>query len=90
MDARFKRKKRLLYQSWYRGCKETDQIIGGYAKKHIEKMSDLELDELEEILAQNDNDLYDWLSNKKPMPEKMAKNSVMIKLKDFVPSKDTR
>ncbi len=88
MSDRATRIKKLLYQSWYRGCKETDQIIGGYAKKHIENMSDAELDELEEILAQNDNDLYDWLSNKKPTPEFMDKNSVMRKLRDFIPANE--
>jgi antitoxin CptB len=73
--------KKLLYRSWYRGCKETDQIIGNYAKANIENFSDLELDELEEILAQNDNDLYDWISNKKPTPEAMSKNSIFVKIK---------
>lgn len=80
--------KKLLYRSYYRGCKETDQIVGGYAKKYIENMSDKELTELEEILEQNDNDLYDWLSNKKQMPEFMMKNSVMQKLRDFVPANE--
>ncbi len=82
------RRKKILYRSWYRGCKETDQIVGGYAKKYIEQMSDAELDELEEILEQNDNDIYDWLTGKKPMPEIMAKNSVMGKLKGFIPANE--
>ncbi len=82
------RRKKLLYRSWYRGCKETDQIIGGYAKKNIDKMTEAELDELEEILAQNDNDLYDWLSNKKQTPENMDSNSVFKKLKNFIPAQE--
>jgi antitoxin CptB len=81
MEDRQNRIKKLLYRSWYRGCKETDQIIGNYAKAHIENFSDAELDELEEILAQNDNDLYDWISNKKPTPEIMNKNSIFVKIK---------
>jgi antitoxin CptB len=88
MNERENRIKKLLYRSWYRGCKETDQILGGYAKKHIEKFSDKELDELEEILEQNDNDIYDWLSNKKEMPAEMSDNSVMQKLREFVPAKE--
>ena len=86
MSEKENRIKKLLYRSWYRGCKETDKIVGGYAKKHIDEFNDKELDELEEILAQNDNDLYDWLSNKKEMPEDMKNNSVMQKLRDFVPA----
>lgn len=81
MVDRENRIKKLLYRSWYRGCKETDQIIGNYAKANIQNFSESELDELEEILAQNDNDLYDWISNKKPTPEFMNKNSVFVKIK---------
>lgn len=88
MDEREKRLKKLLYRSWYRGCKETDKIVGGYAKKYIENFSDKELDELEEILEQNDNDIYDWLSNKKPTPENMNNNSVFSKLRSFVPANE--
>ncbi len=79
------RVKKLLYQSWYRGCKETDKIIGYFAKKHIHELNDKELDELEEILNENDNDIYDWLSNKKPLPENFSQNSVMIRLFKFRP-----
>ncbi len=88
MQEREQRIKKLLYRSWYRGCKETDKIVGGYAKKHIENFSDKELDELEDILAQNDNDLYDWLSNKKPTPDFMEKNSVFCKLRGFIPANE--
>ncbi len=88
MNEKETRIKKLLYRSWYRGCKETDKIVGGYAKKHIENFSDKELDELEEILEQNDNDLYDWLSNKKPTPDFMHNNSVFEKLRSFVPANE--
>ncbi len=88
MSTRENRIKKLLYQSWYRGCKETDKIVGGYAKKHIESFSDKELDELEQILEQNDNDIYDWLSNKKPTPEFINKNSVFEKLRGYIPANE--
>jgi antitoxin CptB len=88
MTDRIKRAKKLLYRSWYRGCKETDKIIGGYAKKYIENFSDAELDELEKILEQNDNDIYDWLSNKKEMPDDMKNNSVMRKMMNFIPANE--
>lgn len=88
MSARENRIKKLLYRSWYRGCKETDKVIGGYAKKYIENFSDKELDELEEILAENDNDLYDWLSNKKDMPAHIKANSVFSKMRSFIPANE--
>lgn len=80
--------KKLLYQSWYRGCKETDKIIGYFAKRYIHELSDHELSELEEILSENDNDIYDWLSNKSPMPDRFQKNSVMLRLTKFNPAEE--
>ncbi len=80
--------KKLLYRSWYRGCKETDRVIGGYAKKHIESFSDAELDELEDILEQNDNDLWDWLSGKKEAPKEIENNSVFTRMKGYIPANE--
>jgi len=88
MNVRETRVKKLLYRSWYRGCKETDRIVGGYAKKHIAEFSDVELDELETILEHNDNDLWDWLCDKRETPANLAKNSVFAKLRSFVPSEE--
>ncbi|CAN0606490.1 unnamed protein product, partial [Ectocarpus sp. 12 AP-2014] len=52
--------KKLLYQSCNRGCKETDLIIGQFAKLNLDKMNAYELKTFEEILQMNDADIYDW------------------------------
>ena len=75
--------KKLLYQSCNRGCKETDLIIGQFAKKNIEKMTDNELKIFEHILEQNDADLYDWYVKKKPVPEENL-STIMTKILNFV------
>lgn len=77
--------KKLLYQSCNRGCKETDLIIGHFAKKNIEKMTDNELKIFEHILEQNDADLYDWYVKKKPIPEENL-STIMTKILNFDPS----
>ena len=77
--------KKLLYQSCNRGCKETDLIIGQFAKKNIEKMTDNELKIFEHILEQNDADLYDWYVKKKPIPEENL-STIMTKILNFDPS----
>lgn len=79
------KRKKLLYQSWYRGCRETDKILGNWAKQNIEKLSEAELDELQAILDEYDNDIYDWLCGKQEIPERMVSNSVFQKLRDFKP-----
>ena len=77
--------KKLLYQSCNRGCKETDLIIGQFAKQNIEKMTDEELQIFEHILQQNDADLYDWYVKKKPIPEENL-STIMTKILNFDPS----
>ena len=77
--------KKLLYQSCNRGCKETDLIIGEFAKLHLKKMTDLELKTFEEILHMNDADIYDWYTEKKPLPEDVS-SPLMLQILDFEPN----
>lgn len=74
--------KKLLYQSNYRGCKETDLIIGTFAKKHINSMSIQELLEFEKILSYADNDLYNWYIGKKTVPIE-KKSDLLFRILNF-------
>lgn len=56
--------KRLYFRSAHRGSKETDIILGPFAAENLEKMSDAELDEFEAFLAENDTDIWDWVTGK--------------------------
>lgn len=76
-------KKRILYRSNYRGCRETDLIIGSYAKLHIDKLSAAQLAEFDLILEENDHDLYDWISQKSSLPPKYSNSMVMSDLIKF-------
>jgi len=88
MTEHEKRLKKILYRAWYRGNKETDKIIGGFAKKYINELNENELDELEEILAMQDVDIYDWLSHKRPAPEELKDNSIFQRLYNFIPAEE--
>ena len=61
---------------------ETDILIGGFAKGRIGDLSDDQLDRLEALLDHNDNDLYDWISGRSPVPPELD-NDVMMFIKDF-------
>ena len=50
--------KRLLMQSNRRGIKENDIILGRFAQTHINDLSDEELSAYEELLLENDQELY--------------------------------
>lgn len=75
--------KRLIYRSWYRGCKETDKILGQFAKEYLSRFSDSELDSFEAILEESDSDIFDWMSGKQQLPEKYKSNRVIKLLKEF-------
>lgn len=79
MDRKIKIKK-LLYQSWYRGNKETDKILGNFAKVKLEGFSDKQLDEFEQILNQEDDEIYAWACGKQKIPQRLKNNSVLKNL----------
>jgi antitoxin CptB len=62
------RRKRLLYQSIYRGNKENDIILGRFARAHLGSFNAAELDQYEKLLTNGDNDIFDWLSGRAEVP----------------------
>jgi len=62
------RKKRLVYRSNYRGFKEADLILGGYAKANIETMTEAEVLMFEDLLGAKDHDIYGWVNQTLPVP----------------------
>ena len=60
--------KRLTYRSWHRGCKETDLVLGTYCARHIEQLSEPQLQLFEALLDEDDAEIWAWLTDKKPCP----------------------
>ena len=67
------RRKRILFRCWHRGIREMDLVLGSFADAEIETLSEAELDELERIMAEEDNDLVKWVTGEKPVPEEFRK-----------------
>lgn len=63
------KRKRLIFRSDHRGTKEMDLLLGSFAKKHVPSMSEEELEQFDEILKENDPNLYNWITGKEPEPE---------------------
>jgi antitoxin CptB len=61
IDPAETRRKRLLHRARYRGFKEADLLIGGFAAASLGGMTEAELDAFEAILALNDHDIYAWV-----------------------------
>ncbi len=52
------RRKRILFRAWHRGTREMDLLMGQYAEKAIDAMSDAELDIFEALIEVPDRDLF--------------------------------
>jgi len=55
LDAR---RRRLLFRAWHRGSREMDFIIGRFADAWIERMSEPELHDFEQLIQMPDPDLF--------------------------------
>ncbi len=66
------RRKRLSMRSMRRGIKEMDIILKKYSDAHLNKMSAEELDHYERLLAENDQDLYQWVSGQVAAPKQFS------------------
>lgn len=64
------RLKRLLYQSAHRGCKETDLLLGPFAERHMAALTPAQLETYEQLLGENDWDIWNWVVGKsEPKPQ---------------------
>jgi antitoxin CptB len=62
------RRKRLLFRSWHRGTREADLLLGSFAERNLAAFSPAELDAYEQLIEENDADLWDWLIGYSAVP----------------------
>lgn len=60
-DTDLVRRKKLLHRARYRGFKEADLLVGGFAEEALPSMSGADMDAFEAILECSDHDLYAWI-----------------------------
>lgn len=66
------RRKRLYMRSIRRGIREMDLILGAFAEARLPALDPQLLDLYEELLSENDQDLYRWVSGQELAPEPFA------------------
>jgi len=72
--------KKLQYQSWHRGTKENDLLLGSFADAILPSLSREELEAYQVMLDHCDGDLFGWITGQKPIPE----NEIMVRrIRDF-------
>ena len=72
------RVRRLIYQASYTGMKETDLLLGHFAKSYLADLSDDDLTDFENLLAAGDHWIYAWVTGNEAVPD--AYNTSVFKL----------
>ncbi|EAN91469.1 hypothetical protein C3747_89g801c [Trypanosoma cruzi] len=78
------KRRRLIYQSAYRGMVEMDIILGAFSRHSLEGMPREQLDEYDTILRHFDSDLFKWLVMDEKPPASVACMSTYKVLQEFV------
>ena len=75
-------RKQIIYRSIHRGSKEMDLLLGNFVKKHIDKLNDIELNDLAKLLFIEDEIIYKWYF-KNNSNNVIPKTKVSMMLKHF-------
>ena len=63
------RVRRLIYQASYTGMKETDLLLGHFAKMHLPHLNESDLTDFENLLGAGDLAIYSWVMGNEQLPE---------------------
>ncbi|WFW29738.1 MAG: succinate dehydrogenase assembly factor 2 [Wolbachia endosymbiont of Menacanthus eurysternus] len=61
-------RRKLVYRSWHRGCREMDLFLGHFAVKYLDRFSLDELIEYEKIINLDDYELYCYIFFRVDLP----------------------
>jgi antitoxin CptB len=64
--------KRMRMRSWRRGTKEMDLVLGPFADARLADMSGSALADYDALLAENDQDLIQWVLGQSAPPDRFA------------------
>jgi len=75
-ENRNQRIRRLVYRSAYTGTKETDLLLGGFAREILPELDDAGLDAYEALLDAGDPQIWAWVSGQEERPAGMKNNAL--------------
>jgi antitoxin CptB len=81
--------KRVMHRAHYMGSNENDILFGGFAERYLATLTPDQLDRFETLLAENDTDLFNWVTGKQPVPAEWD-DDVMAMIKAFVQNEAAR
>lgn len=71
------------------GSNENDILFGGFAEKYLAQLTPEQVDRFEALIAETDTDLFNWVTAKEPVPERLD-HDVMAMIKNFVQKEAAR
>ena len=77
------RRKRMIYRSKQRGWLEADILMGSWAAQNVPKLSPAELDQYEIILDEETIDVFNFITGKDPLPDRLKENTMMKRLQEY-------
>ncbi|CAA7617419.1 conserved hypothetical protein [Candidatus Terasakiella magnetica] len=75
--------KRLIFRAHHMGSNENDILFGGFADKYLAKLVPEQVDRFEALLAETDNDLFNWVTGNQTIPPELD-HDIMTMLKKYV------
>lgn len=61
--------KKLIYQSWHRGTRENDLLLGSFADAILPTLCEVDLDAYQKMLHHEDVDLFAWITGQRSIPD---------------------
>ncbi len=78
------KRKRIIHRANYRGFREADLLLGGFAKAFVMDMNEQDLRDFETLLEQSDHDIYGWIKGEIALPCELD-TPVFARLKKYRP-----
>ena len=76
------RRRKALFRSWHRGIREMDLVLGRFADAEIDRLTDAELHDYEQLMEAPDRDLFQWLTGETATPANFD-TDVFRRIRDF-------
>ncbi len=82
-ESRRERLGRITFRAWRRGFREADLVLGPFMEREGGDLSNDELNWLEALLNEDDYDIYAWITESAPTPERHS-TPLMVRLRGFM------
>ena len=83
LDTRQRLVKAVLFRANYRGGKEADLILGGFARQEAAQLEEADLMRFAQLLTHDDSEIFAWLDGTKQAPD-FLDNALIQKINAYI------